>query len=150
MPKIAAASEYAEQLAREIKGEAVSREIYEKLRKESPDSTEAKRLAAYWSFPALAKAKPEDEDYYDVAAARRDANLLGYPCDDFRAFEKNSESESRADWDDIAKRAGHVGQKEYYGYWRRHLRELCGRFGAVCLRAESQLGDGEDLRRHSV
>jgi TolA-binding protein len=37
MPKIAAASEYAEERAREIKGEAVSREIYERLRKEAPD-----------------------------------------------------------------------------------------------------------------
>ncbi|HYJ07073.1 MAG TPA: outer membrane protein assembly factor BamD, partial [Chthoniobacterales bacterium] len=45
MPKIAAASEYAEQLAREIKGEAVSKEIYERLRTEAPDSVEAKRLA---------------------------------------------------------------------------------------------------------
>lgn len=112
MPKIAAASEYAEQLAREIKGEAVSREIYEKLRKESPDSTEAKRLAAYWSFPPLAKPPEQDGgDYYDSAAARRDANILGYPYDDFGAFKKNSESESRPDWDDIAKRVAALPRK---------------------------------------
>jgi len=109
MPKIAAASEYAEQLAREIKGEAVSREIYEKLRKESPDSTEAKRLAAYWSFPPL--AKPDDQEYYDSAAARRDANILGYPYDDFRAFQKNSESESRPDWDNVVTRVAALPQK---------------------------------------
>ena len=93
MPKIAAASEYAEELAREIKGEAVSREIYERLRKEAPDSIEAKKLAAYWSFPPL--AKPDGQDYYDSTAARRDANILGYPYDDFGAFaQESSEAEA--------------------------------------------------------
>jgi outer membrane protein assembly factor BamD (BamD/ComL family) len=101
MPKIAAASEFAEERAREIKGEAVSREIYERLRKESPDSVEAKRLAAYWSFPPL--AKPADQEYYDLTAARRDANILGYPYDDFGAFAEKSEKENPA-WNDIAKR----------------------------------------------
>ena len=90
MPKIAAASEYAEELAREIKGEAVSREIYEKLRKESPDSVEAKKLAAYWSFPPAPKA---EDQTYDLSS-RRDANLLGYPYDDFGAFPPNEISEA--------------------------------------------------------
>ena len=102
MPKIAAASEYAEELAREIKGEAVSREIYEKLRAEAPDSIEAKRLAAYWSFPPPAKS--ENQEYRDTTAARRDANILGYPYDDFGAFEENSETENRPDWNEITKR----------------------------------------------
>ncbi|MEY2489479.1 MAG: hypothetical protein QOC70_1421 [Verrucomicrobiota bacterium] len=110
MPKIANASEYAEQLAREIKGEAVSREIYEKLRKEAPDSVEAKRLAAYWSFPPLAKPE-EGQDYYDSVAARRDANILGYPFDDFHAFEANSESENRSAWNDIANRVALLSRK---------------------------------------
>ncbi len=97
MPKIAAASEYAEQLAREIKGEAVSREIYEKLRKEAPDSVEAKRLAAYWSFPPAPNAEQQYE-YHD-SFARRDANILGYPYDDFGAFgQKNSDSGDRQCW----------------------------------------------------
>src|SRR5438270_10507634 len=81
MPKIAAASEYAEQLAREIKGEAVSREIYAKLRTESPNSVEAKRLAAYWNFPSA--PKPESLDY-DETFARRDAKILGYLYDEDR------------------------------------------------------------------
>jgi len=109
MPKIAAASAFAEERAREIKGEAVSREIYEKLRKESPDSVEAKRLAAYWSFPPV--AKPEGGDYYDSTAARRDANILGYPRDDFGAFGAQSESEDGPAWDDIAKRVGLLTEK---------------------------------------
>src|SRR5204862_2662717 len=83
MPKIAAASEYAEQLAREIKGEAVSREIYAKLRAESPNSVEAKRLAAYWSFPAAPKPEPLD---YEQHFARRDAKILGDLSDDFGAL----------------------------------------------------------------
>jgi len=100
MPKIAVASEYAEELAREIKGEAVSREIYERLRKEAPDSNEAKRLAAYWSFPPAAPAVNEDERI----PARRDANILGYPFDDFGAFKENSDGEYSPGWSDITKR----------------------------------------------
>ena len=56
LPPIARASDYAEQRAREIKLEAVSREIYDKLRAESPKSAEAQRKAAYWSVPALPKS----------------------------------------------------------------------------------------------
>lgn len=51
LPQIARESLYAEQRAREIKLEAVSREIYDRLRAESPNSPEAQRLAAYWSLP---------------------------------------------------------------------------------------------------
>jgi TolA-binding protein len=110
MPKIAAASEYAEQLAREIKGEAVSREIYEKLRREAPDSIEAKRLAAYWSFPPAPKA----EDQYHDTFSKRDANILGYPYDDFGAFaEKNSEGDDpdRSAWNDITRRIALLPEK---------------------------------------
>jgi TolA-binding protein len=110
MPRIAAASEYAEQLAREIKGEAVSREIYEKLRKEAPDSVEAKRLAAYWSFPPAPKL--EDQNY--DTSSRRDANILGYAFDDFGAFGKgNAEdnSQDRSAWDDLTKRIALLPEK---------------------------------------
>jgi TolA-binding protein len=108
MPKIAAASEYAEQLAREIKGEAVSREIYEKLRTEAPDSVEAKRLAAYWSFPPAPKA--EDQNY--DTSSRRDANILGYPHDDFGAFgQENSDNQDRSVWNDITKRIALLPEK---------------------------------------
>jgi TolA-binding protein len=110
MPKIAAASVYAEELAREIKGEAVSREIYEKLRKEAPDSIEAKRLAAYWSFPPPAPAA-EGEDYNLIPPARRDANILGYPFDDFGAFGQKSDESYQPAWNDIAKRVASLPAK---------------------------------------
>jgi TolA-binding protein len=114
MPKIAAASEYAEERAREIKGETVSREIYERLRKEAPDSVEAKRLAAYWSFPP--PAKPEGQDYYDSTAARRDANILGYPYDDFGAFKhedpNSSDQPAGIDAKRVASLPGKAGSTE--------------------------------------
>jgi hypothetical protein len=108
MPKIAAASDYAEQLAREIKGDAVSRQIYDKLRAESPDSVEAKRLAAYWSFPPA--PKPEDVSY-DVSP-KRDAHILGYPYEDFGAFaKKGAEDQDRSAWTAITKRIALLPEK---------------------------------------
>ena len=123
MPKIAAASEYAEELAREIKGEAVSREIYEKLRKESPDSAEAKKLAAYWSFPPAPKA---EDQTYDLSS-RRDANLLGYPYDDFGAFPPNEISE--ANTIDLVKRITLLSEKALFANpatMATEIRELDG------------------------
>ena len=111
MPKVAAASEYAEQLAREIKGETVSREIYAKLRAESPDSVEAKRLAAYWSFPPAIKMESGD---YEVNFARRDAKILGYPLDDFHAFgikDPENDYQERTAWSDLAKRVAALPKK---------------------------------------
>jgi TolA-binding protein len=109
MPKIAAASDYAEQLAREIKGEAVSREIYDRLRAEAPESVEAKRLAAYWSFPP--PAEPASPDY-DVPAARRDANILGYLYDDFGAFpRRDAEAADYAARNDMMKRIAQLPEK---------------------------------------
>ncbi|HKP93108.1 MAG TPA: hypothetical protein VJS88_04360, partial [Chthoniobacterales bacterium] len=81
MPKLARASEYAEQLAREINGEAVSREIYQRLRTECANSKEATRLAAYWSFPAAVKSN----EYFSELDTR-DAHIMGYPFNDFGAI----------------------------------------------------------------
>jgi TolA-binding protein len=100
MPKIARASEYAEQLAREINGEAVSREIYQRLRTEAPNSKEATRLAAYWSFPA---AKP-DSNTWSSEPWTRDANIMGYPFNDFAALappESDYDSKAVATWTNI-------------------------------------------------
>ncbi|MBA3962746.1 MAG: tetratricopeptide repeat protein [Chthoniobacterales bacterium] len=88
LPKIARASEFAEELAREIKGGAVSREIYDKLRAECPASAEATKLAAYWNFPA---AVPLADRSYDLSSDDRDAHLMGYPWQDFGAFERPNE-----------------------------------------------------------
>ncbi len=107
MPKLARASDYAEQLAREINGEAVSREIFQRLRTESPQSKEATRLAAYWSFP-----KSDKPDYagYSGDPDLRDANIMGYPIHDFGALvpDRNDYSDDSRElteaWSDIEKR----------------------------------------------
>ena len=91
MPKIARASDYAEERAREIKGEAVGREIYAKLLQECPDSPEAKRLAAYWSFPP--PPKPGDEEF-DDGFKLRDAHIMGYPFHDFGGFAGETNEQS--------------------------------------------------------
>ncbi len=61
LPQIARTSAYTEQRAREIKLEAVSREIYDRLRAESPNSPEAQRFAAYWSLPPEQTQSQEGE-----------------------------------------------------------------------------------------
>ncbi len=100
MPKIARASEYAEERAREIKGKAISREIYEKLREESPDSVEARRLAAYWSFPQPSDFGDQvvDDDFSGFKL--RDAHIMGYPIYDAGGF-KSAEGEPDPDEDGI-------------------------------------------------
>jgi TolA-binding protein len=108
MPKIAVASDFAEQLAREIRGEAVSREIYDRLRAEAPDSIEAKRLAAYWSFPPA--PDPMAERNYDMFS-RRDANLLGYPHDDFGAFAREDSEQADPQAHDMMNRIALLPEK---------------------------------------
>lgn len=88
IPKIARASAYTEQLAREIDSDKISREIYERLRSESPNSKEATRLAAYWSFPP--PPKPEDVTSVQFGAEfdERDAHIAGYQVSDRGALAK--------------------------------------------------------------
>jgi hypothetical protein len=102
MPKLARASDYAEQLAREINGESVSREIYQRLRSECPTSKEATRLAAYWSFPVPAKSN--DQTTYVEPTIARDANIMGYPFGDFGALqpqESDYDPKTAATWKNI-------------------------------------------------
>jgi TolA-binding protein len=109
MPKIAVASEYAEQLAREIKGEAVSREIYNRLLAEAPDSIEAKRLAAYWSFPPA--PDPAAQREYDSMFSIRDANILGYRYDDFGAFPREDSENADPRANDMMNRIARLPEK---------------------------------------
>jgi TolA-binding protein len=126
LPQIARFSLYTEQRAREIKLEAVSREIYDKLRAESPNSPEAQRLAAYWSLPPEQK-EPEETESDETAASIStesgeaplvacddSATPLGYPISAKNAFDaltrKNpngsfeEEQERYHVWPDIERR----------------------------------------------
>jgi hypothetical protein len=94
LPQIARFSLYTEQRAREIKLEAVSREIYDKLRAESPNSPEAQRFAAYWSLPPEQKKSEEtsddtstQSDQTAVVECDDSATPLGYPISDKNAFD---------------------------------------------------------------
>jgi TolA-binding protein len=81
MPQIAAASVFAEQQAAENHTAAKSHQLYDRLRRNYPDSKEAKRLAAYWNFPPVAPTK--DLEYWDYDVERNDDRAtLGYPRDD--------------------------------------------------------------------
>jgi len=109
LPQIARVSAYTEQRAREIKLEAVSREIYDKLRAESSNSPEAQRFAAYWSLPPEPKksaenASEETEAGYStqsgetaLVACDDSVSPLGYPISAKNAFDgltrKNSAAE---------------------------------------------------------
>jgi TolA-binding protein len=99
LPQIARVSSYTEQRAREIKLEAVSREIYDKLRAESPNSPEAQRLAAYWSLPPEPKKSAETQQEETppnssmaacetvFVACEDTAAPLGYPISANHAFD---------------------------------------------------------------
>src|SRR5215471_1721299 len=82
LPQIARDSLYAEQRAREIKPEAVSREIYDRLRAESPNSPEAQRFAAYWSLPPEAKQSQGDESHVTVDGVSTTGSSTSVSCDD--------------------------------------------------------------------
>ncbi|HMF46577.1 MAG TPA: outer membrane protein assembly factor BamD [Candidatus Udaeobacter sp.] len=82
LPQIARDSLYAEQRAREIKLEAVSREIYDRLRAESPNSPEAQRFAAYWSLPPEAKQSQGDESHVTVDGVSTTGSSTSVSCDD--------------------------------------------------------------------
>src|SRR5207253_941364 len=94
IPKIARASTYGETLAREIGAGKASREIYEKLRAELPQSIEASR-AAWWSIPETTPLHEHDPWSSDMpvrylwpSACEDSSAALGYPFSDGRAFEK--------------------------------------------------------------
>jgi TolA-binding protein len=99
LPQIARVSSYTEQRAREIKLEAVSREIYDKLRAESPNSPEAQRFAAYWSLPPEPKKSAETQQEETppnssmaacetvLVACEDTAAPLGYPISANHAFD---------------------------------------------------------------
>jgi len=83
LPQIARVSAYTEQRAREIKLEAVSREIYNKLRAESPNSPEAQRFAAYWSLPPEPKKSAENaSEETEASSSTQSGETALVACDD--------------------------------------------------------------------
>ena len=125
LPQIARFSLYTEQRAREIKLEAVSREIYDKLRAESPNSPEAQRFAAYWSVPPEQK-KSEETSSYDSEQSDQTAIVqcddtaapLGYPISDKNAFNALTRKNPS--------RSSEEEQPPYqvWNYVERHVKEL--------------------------
>ena len=83
LPQIARVSAYTEQRAREIKLEAVSREIYNKLRAECPNSPEAQRFAAYWSLPPEPKKSAENvSEETEASSSTQSGETALVACDD--------------------------------------------------------------------
>jgi outer membrane protein assembly factor BamD (BamD/ComL family) len=136
LPQIARVSDYTEQRAREIKLEAVSREIYDKLRVGSPSSPEAQRFAAYWSLPPLPQKQEESqsatrsETPAALLTCSDDAAPFGYPVSDNHAFDVltrkipggsfTEESQRYRVWNDIEKRV-----KALRGTWdAREVKDL--------------------------
>lgn len=88
MPLLAQRSGYAFQRAVETDAAGRSREAYERLRKESPDSVEASRYAAYWSFPLRERRSHEEFIFYrpEWPTAIDAVGRMGYRYLDYGAF----------------------------------------------------------------
>ncbi|HWB58292.1 MAG TPA: hypothetical protein VG733_02325, partial [Chthoniobacteraceae bacterium] len=112
MTKIASLSEFAQTRARETKAGEASKEIYDRLLAESPDSPEAKQ-AAYWSFPeprkdkdGIAPGMPET-GYASGREYFGDGSAQTYEFDDYGVFgaaaDQTSWNDDQKDWDPIDK-----------------------------------------------
>ena len=140
LPQIARFSLYTEQRAREIKLEAVSREIYDKLRTESPNSPEAQRFAAYWSLPSEQKKSEETTD--DVSAQSDQTAVVA--CDDSAAPLGYSVAAKNA-FDALTRKnpsgSSEEEQRPYqvWNYVDRHVKELRQRADAAEVKDLVQL-----------
>lgn len=78
LKRMAEASPYAQARAFEQDWSTLSRQLYDRLQREHPDSPEARTLAAWWTFPAPAEARgwmpgngpPWAEDHHVVFALK--------------------------------------------------------------------------------
>jgi hypothetical protein len=125
LPQIARFSLYTEQRAREIKLEAVSREIYDKLRAESPNSPEAQRFAAYWSVPPEQKKSEgtsadvsAQSDQTAVVECDDTAAPLGYPISDKNAFDALTRKNPSGSYQE------EQPPYQVWNYVDRHVKEL--------------------------
>ena len=80
MPKIASHSGYAFQRAVETEAASVSRELYERLRADAPQTPEAQRYAAYWTFPDRPAPAYDEFPHYesDWPTAINAVGRMGY------------------------------------------------------------------------
>lgn len=89
MPQIADGSLFAFLRAVETDAAATSRQLYDRLRSECPDSVEAKKYAAYWTFPLPPKSPNSEFIAFYEGNTRREANAIGamgYTAHDYGAF----------------------------------------------------------------
>ena len=125
-------SPYAEQRAREIHSDKLSREIYDKLLAECPDSVEAKRYAAYWSIPDPQKddqgnetTLPEGVNFADDT----EINQIGYEFSDYGSFNvtskiSNSDGEDNNVWKAIVNGIGKLHDEARKGDVERMRKEI--------------------------
>jgi outer membrane protein assembly factor BamD (BamD/ComL family) len=89
IPQIASGSDYAFMRDVEKNAAGASRALYARLRSECPDSLEATKKAAYWSFP-MHKPKPGDDPFptfESLSERQQDAiGQTGYAYSDYGAF----------------------------------------------------------------
>jgi TolA-binding protein len=142
LPQIARVSLYTEQRAREIKLETVSREIYDKLRAESPNSPEAQRFAAYWSLPPEQKepheteseetgvVTPTESGETSFVACDDSAAPLGYPISARNAFDSLTRKSSSGSFDE---------ERERYRVWSGIEKRVSA------LRGTSDAGEVKEL-----
>jgi hypothetical protein len=89
IPRIADGSDFAFMRDVETNAAASSRELYQRLRTECPNSVEARQEAAYWSFP-MHKLLPGGHPFpkFDSIGDRAQAAVgkMGYAYSDYSAF----------------------------------------------------------------
>jgi len=103
MPRIADGSDYAFVRAVETNAAAASRELYQRLRTECPDTVEARKDATYWSFPMhnLVPGGHPFPTFGAVSGRGQDAiGELGYAYFDYGAFGIQSDFVEEDDWGD--------------------------------------------------
>jgi outer membrane protein assembly factor BamD (BamD/ComL family) len=116
MPQIASGSEYAFVRAVETDAAGVSRQLYDRLRKECPKSLEARKDAAYWSFPMPAPATG-DEDFpgFDSDGDRQLSAIgqMGYTHLDYGAFgvTRDFAQDENEAWDAHFKEWKEIGER---------------------------------------
>lgn len=114
IPQLASDSDYAFHRAVESDAAARSRESYQRLRDEAPDSVEARRCAAYWSFPLRERRLHEEFVSYlpQWNSAIEEVGRMGYRHLDYGAFEKpSSAADVRDRWLESGRRWASIRER---------------------------------------